>query len=258
MTSGNSTSSHTPETQNDKLTQDRVESGDSRTSALLVSPRGLQVLTRWVQLWANKRLDPAFTEPWLQAKVIGRDKGGGKARPIAFEEMLLKMVTSSILRAHISQVRRAAGAYQFGIYHEGGAPKQRGRFTRKWPPNQRKCSLLVTSRMGSEQRGEETQSTEPGDGARSWAQSLPICGQVNKECNQQHGRTLRSPADQLRSEMGFCRVRARHRWRLRWLLRVAMKEFDEEMRKQGVGWTTELEYCAYVDDITIATRHHLL
>ena len=31
----------------------------------------------------------AFTEPWIQAKVIGGDKGGGKARPIAFEEMLL-------------------------------------------------------------------------------------------------------------------------------------------------------------------------
>ena len=36
-------------------------------------------------------------------------------------------------------------------------------------------------------------------------------------------------------------------------LRVAMTEFDEEMRKQGVGWTTELEYWAYVDDITMAT-----
>ena len=96
---------------------------ESHISALLVSPRGLQVLSQWVQLWADKRLDPAFTEPWLQAKVIGGDKGGGKARPIAFEEMLLKMVTPSILRAHISQVRRAAGTYQLGIYHEGGAPE---------------------------------------------------------------------------------------------------------------------------------------
>ena len=96
---------------------------NSHISSLLVSPRGLQVLTQWVQLWADKRLDPAFTEPWLQAKVIGGDKGGGKARPTAFEEMLLKMVTSSMLRAHISQVGRAAGAYQFGIYHEGGAPE---------------------------------------------------------------------------------------------------------------------------------------
>ena len=36
-------------------------------------------------------------------------------------------------------------------------------------------------------------------------------------------------------------------------LRVALAEFDEEMRKQGVGWTTQLKYWAYVDDITIAT-----
>ena len=96
---------------------------NSHIASPLVSPRGLTVLTQWVQLCPDKKLDPAFTEPWLQAKVIGGDKGGGKARPIAFEEMLLKLVTSSILRAHVSQVRRAAGSYQYGIYHEGGAPE---------------------------------------------------------------------------------------------------------------------------------------
>ena len=80
---------------------------------------------------------------------------------------------------------------------------------------------------------------EPKDGA---PQSLPTCGQANKECNQRHGLTLRRTADQLRSEMDFCRVRARLRCRFALALRMAMKEFDEEMRKQGVGWTTELEY----------------
>ena len=49
-------------------------SGDSHISAPLISPRGLTVLTQWVQLWADRRLDPSFTEPWLQAKVIGGDK----------------------------------------------------------------------------------------------------------------------------------------------------------------------------------------
>ena len=73
-----------------------------------MSPRGLPVLTQWVQLWVDRKLNPAFTEPWLQAKVIGGDTGGGK--PIALEEMLLKLVTSSILRAHTSQVLRAAGS----------------------------------------------------------------------------------------------------------------------------------------------------
>ena len=40
-------------------------------------------------------------------------------------------------------------------------------------------------------------------------------------------------------------------------MRVAMMEFEEEMRKQGVGWATELENWAYVDDITIATTAEL-
>ena len=52
---------------------------NSHISALLVSPRGLSILKQLVQLWADRRLDPAFTEPWIQAKVIGGDKGGGKA-----------------------------------------------------------------------------------------------------------------------------------------------------------------------------------
>ena len=89
---------------------------------------------------------------------------------------------------------------------------------------------------------------EPNDGARSWAQSLPTCGQANKECNQRHGRTLRRAADQLRSDACEAPVA------FALALRMAMKEFDEEMR---VGWTTELEYWAYVDDITIATTAEL-
>ena len=36
-----------------------------------------------------------------------------------------------------------------------------------------------------------------------------------------------------------------------------MIEFEDEMRKQGVGLTTELEYGAYVDDTTIATTAEL-
>ena len=36
-----------------------------------------------------------------------------------------------------------------------------------------------------------------------------------------------------------------------------MTEFEDEMRKQGVGLTTELECWAYVDDITIATTAEL-
>ena len=40
-------------------------------------------------------------------------------------------------------------------------------------------------------------------------------------------------------------------------LRVALTDLEDEMRKHGVGFTTELEYWAYVDDITIATTAEL-
>ena len=36
-----------------------------------------------------------------------------------------------------------------------------------------------------------------------------------------------------------------------------MTEFEDEMRKQGSGTTTDLEYWAYVDDITLATTLEL-
>ena len=127
-------------------------------SALLVSPRGLQVLTQWVQLWADKRLDPAFTEPWLQAKVIGGDKGGGKARPTAFEEMLLKMVTSSILRAHISQVRRAAGTEIVWKIHVKMAAEPTTVF----------IACDIKNGFGAARRRDAI----PNDGARSWAHTV--------------------------------------------------------------------------------------
>ena len=50
----------------------------SHIASLLVSPRGLLVLTHWVQMLTN-------------GKVIGGDSGGGKARPIPFEDELLEL-----------------------------------------------------------------------------------------------------------------------------------------------------------------------
>ena len=64
-------------------------------------------------------------------------------------------------------------------------------------------------------RPKGTQSKEPSDGARFWAQSLPTCGQANKVFNQQRGQPPREAPDQLRSEMDSCKVRVRHQWRLR-------------------------------------------
>ena len=149
------------------------------------------------------------------------------------------MVTSSTLRTHISQIRRAAGSYQFGIYHEGGAPE---------------IAWKIHAKMAAEPDGVGVVRRRDAIDGGSWAQSLPTCRQANKECNQRHGRTLRWAADQLRSEMeGACEAPVAFAL----ALRVVMKEFDEEMIKQGVGWTTDLKYLAYVNDITIVTTAEL-
>ena len=130
------------------------------------------------------------------------------------DQQPLKKCSSSI---HISQVGEQLGHTKFGIYHEGGAPEIAWNVQAKMAAEPTKVDIAChISRTGPEQQGEETQLKERSDGARFWAQSLPTCGQADKECNQQRGRTLRGAADQLRSETDSCRVRARHRWRLRW------------------------------------------
>ena len=75
----------------------------SHSAAFLTSPKGLPLLTQWVQSWSHRRLASAFTEPCIFAKVTGGDAGGGKARLVAFEEVLLKLATSLILRPHLTR-----------------------------------------------------------------------------------------------------------------------------------------------------------
>ena len=85
---------------------------NSHTSALLLSPRSFAILTKWVQLRTDKKLDEAFTEPWLQATVVGLRPSRGDA-PQAGDIICDPCEP-------VSQVRRAARSYQCGIYHEGG------------------------------------------------------------------------------------------------------------------------------------------
>ena len=165
-----------------------------------------------VQLWADRRLEPAFTEPWIQAKVIGGDKRAGKARPIASEEMLLKMVTSSILRAHVSQVRRAAGAYQFGIYLEGGGLEIAGKIHAKMAAEPTKVFIAcdIKNGFGAVRRSDAI------EGAPFWEQSLPTSGLENKVCNRQRGQALQEVTGRSQSEMDSCKVRARRQSPSRW------------------------------------------
>ena len=153
----------------------------------------------------------------LQAKVIGGDRGGGKARPIVFEEMLLKLVTSSILRAHVSQVRRAAGSCPFGINHEGGAPEIAWKIDAKMAALPAKGFIAsdIRNGFGAARRGDAVEAARLW--CRWWVRSLPTCGQEKKKCNQQLRRTRRKAASQSRWEMGFCKAHAKRRWHLLFL-----------------------------------------
>ena len=96
---------------------------NSHIAALLSCPRGLPLLRRWAHAWGSSQLSSAVKAPWLHAIVVGGDKGEGKARPIVFEEMLLKLASSATVRSQLPSIRRAAGPRQFGVYHTGGAPQ---------------------------------------------------------------------------------------------------------------------------------------
>ena len=167
------------------------------------------------------------------------------------------MVTSSILGAHISQVRRAAGAYQFGICHEGGAPEIAWKIHAKMAAEQMKVFIAcdIKNRFGAARRRDATEEAK---------RRCLVLGTVfanlwaGKQGVQPHrGRTLRGGSRPITVRDGLLQGACEAPVAFALALRVAMMEFDEEMRKQGVGWTTELKYWAYVDDITMATTAEL-
>ena len=127
---------------------------------------------------------------------------------------------------------------------------------RKWLPNRRRCSLLATSKTGS---GCETKGRN--DGAK---RRRPVLGTVF--ANLWAGKQRVQPTAWANTPEGSRPITARDgllqgsceaRVAFALALRVAMTEFDEEMRKQGVGWTSDLENWAYVDNITLAMTAEL-
>ena len=98
-------------------------SGERNTHirALLQSPHGPATLTKWTNMWLRPALTTHFRKPWLSSGMVPLDKGGGKPRPIVFQECLLKLAAGSIVDSQASMLHLAAGAWQFGIYHPGGA-----------------------------------------------------------------------------------------------------------------------------------------
>ena len=94
---------------------------NSHLKALLSSPAGVPTLTRWVNLWLRPEMTPAFRQPWLHCGLVPLDKGGGKPRPIVFQEGLLKLATGCVVDTMSTHLRSAAGPWQRGIYDPGGA-----------------------------------------------------------------------------------------------------------------------------------------
>ena len=93
---------------------------------------------------------------------------------------------------------------------------------RKWLLNLRKRSLpAIKNGFGAARRRDAI------DGAKRWCS---ILGSLCQQTNYSQRRTLQGACE---VPVAFALAQG-----------VAMTDFDEEMRKQGVGWTTELEYWA--------------
>ena len=94
---------------------------NSHLRALLASPHAGKTLARWANAWLHVEPSAAFRAPWMQCGLTPLDKGEGKARPIVFQEALLKVATGSIVDVCSQELRIAAGEWQHGVYDPGGA-----------------------------------------------------------------------------------------------------------------------------------------
>ena len=75
--------------------------------------RAKQVLTRWANAWASKALPIQARQIWLQMIGIGGDKGGGKARPIVFQECLFKLAAGAIAKSQDRLISERVGKRQY-------------------------------------------------------------------------------------------------------------------------------------------------
>ena len=149
------------------------------------------------------------------------------------------MVTSSILRAHISQVQSAGGSHQFGIYHEGGAPEI------AWKIHAKMAAELTTVYIACDIRNGfvAVRRSDAVEEARRWC---PMLGTVF--ANLLAGGAKTQPTAWANTPGGSRPITVRD-------------GFQQDVRRDEatrVGFTDELEYWALVDDdITIATTAEL-
>ncbi|CAK0844641.1 unnamed protein product, partial [Prorocentrum cordatum] len=68
----------------------------------------------------RKQLPAFIRQPWLHMQLIASDKGGGKARPIVFQEVLFKLAAGTISRAELHRVSAHVGSNQHALGAESG------------------------------------------------------------------------------------------------------------------------------------------
>ena len=144
-----------------------------------------------------------------------------------------KLLTSSILRAHISQVWRAAGSHKFGIYYEGGAPEIAWKILAKMAaePRQGFIACDIKNRFGSVRRSDAVE--EARRWYRSWERSSRTCGKEKTKCNQQL-RHAASNSRPITVRDGLLQGACEAPVAFALALRVALTEFEDEMRKHGL------------------------
>ena len=223
---------------------------NSHVAALLTSPRGLAVLTQWADAWSNRRLSSACTGPWLQAIAIGGDKGNGKARPIAFEEVLLKLATSTCVRAQLPVVRQTAGAHQYGVYHRGGATHL------AWQIRARMAAHPTRVYVACDVRN--------GFGAATRAGAADIARQHNPGMwhlfRNLWGEVASQPTVWLQTESGwtsseitdgFLQGACEAPIAFAYALRAALLDFEASRQADPLVSHTPIQLWAYVDDLTL-------
>ena len=130
-------------------------------------------------------------------------------------------------------MERAAGPFQHGIYHTGGAPEVAWKFDAM---TKEPDEVFIQERIWELPNALE-QWKEPDDGAQCWERSSQTCGLEEHGINQRHVQTRRIPSWSVTAFSKGLGV-----WFSPWVFRIALSEFDEDMQNHESTEAGGLEY----------------
>lgn len=83
---------------------------------MLAHPQGCDLLTRFVQLYAEERIThPEVRQLLHQKRGVAIGKANGKPRPIAIPEALMQLVDKVLIAIHTSEIAAVLKPYELGI-----------------------------------------------------------------------------------------------------------------------------------------------